>query len=302
MSAVQHQLPTKEIPARQWGRAAEQHREQIDWCLQELFPHRDRPHPVYDFLFTYYSFPRSKLRQWHPGAGVKLLGKNAIAEFSPKNQRFYATDSEGAWLDPAAFPQNRMTGLKQTLGLIEATDHRPPMFGCYGLHEWAMVYKMPAEKIRHGNERLRLSEDEIRSFIEGSTICCSHWDAFRFFTKEAAPLNRLQPGPGNRLEMEQPACLHANMDLYRWSYKFSPWVSSHLVRETFFLAREIREIDMRASPYDLEGYGLTPIPIETVEGRAEYESYQRRFADQAAPLRKKLIAEMAWILEWLESA
>ena len=35
---------------------------------------RHETHPVYDFLFTYYSFRPARLRRWHPGAGIVLRG------------------------------------------------------------------------------------------------------------------------------------------------------------------------------------------------------------------------------------
>lgn len=47
-----------------------------------------------------------------------------------------------------------------------------------------------------------------------------------------------------------------NMDLYKWAYKLSPLVPSELVADCFALAREIRTLDMRASPYDLADPGV----------------------------------------------
>ena len=49
---------------------------------------------------------------------------------------------------------------------------------------------------------------------------------------------------------------------------------------------------MRASPYDLSAVGLTPICIETPEGRSEYEQEQRRLTKKAEPLRARLIAAL----------
>ena len=60
------------------------------------------------------------------------------------------------------------------------------------------------------------------------------------------------------------------MDLYKWSYKLSPLVPSELVADCFALAREIRELDMRASPYDLAELGYEPVAVETPAGRPEY--------------------------------
>ena len=58
-------------------------------------------------------------------------------------------------------------------------------------------------------------------------------------------------------------------------------------------ALRIREIDMRASPYDLRDFGREPILLETEDGRREYRGWQARFADEARPLRGRLIKIVA---------
>jgi hypothetical protein len=70
-----------------------------------------------------------------------------------------------------------------------------------------------------------------------------------------------------------------------------------LIADAFELAREIREADMRASPYDFTQLGFVPIQIETAEGRAEYERYQRIFAARAAPIRERLITLCEQLLQ-----
>lgn len=72
--------------------------------------------------------------------------------------------------------------------------------------------------------------------------------------------------------------------LYKWAYKLCPLVPSELVAGCFALAREIRALDMRASPYDLADLGYPPVRVETPEGRAEYVTAQRGFAERAAVL------------------
>ena len=116
-------------------------------------------------------------------------------------------------------------------------------------------------------------------------IACSHFDAFRFFTDSARPLNILQPGRDDRAEFEQPGCLHAGMDLYKHAFRLTPWSPSELVADCFELARDIRVLDMRASPYDLGGLGYDPVRVETPEGKQQYVAAQRLFADRGAPLR-----------------
>ena len=99
-----------------------------------------------------------------------------------------------------------------------------------------------------------------------------------------------------RHENEQPGCVHANMDLYKWAAKSMPWIGSGLLLEAFRLANELRDLDMRASPYDLSKWGVVPVKIETPEGRREYETEQRRLAALAFSLRAKLIANLDGIL------
>jgi hypothetical protein len=138
--------------------------------------------------------------------------------------------------------------------------------------------------------------------VESHRISCSHFDAFRFFTESARPLNTLQPRSDDRPDFEQPGCLHAGMDLYKHAFRLTPLVPSELVADCFTLAWEIRELDMRASPYDLADLGYQPVRIETPEGKAEYAAAQRGFAEQAAPLRLRLIEECDRLLavenEW----
>ena len=80
------------------------------------------------------------------------------------------------------------------------------------------------------------------------------------------------------------------MDLYKWAYKLTPAVPSSLVVDAFELARDVRELDMRASPYDLTALGYDPVPIETPEGKAAYVAAQRGFAERGARLRARLLA------------
>jgi len=190
-------------------------------------------------------------------------------------------------LDPSRFPERRVSSLEWILDVLEKTQARTPFLGCCGMHEWAMVYR--TDKPRHAHLPLRMDADALARFVETQPIQCSHYDAFRFFTPEARPLNRIQPTMERIPELEQPGCLHTNMDLYRWATKLYPWIGSDLIADAFELAVEIRRVDMRASPYDLRAHGYEPIPVETAEGRREYAALQADFARRAQPLRARLI-------------
>ncbi len=95
-------------------------------------------------------------------------------------------------------------------------------------------------------------------------------------------MNKWQLERSGQAQFDQPGCVHANMDLYKWAYKLLPWIASELVADCFELA-------MRASPYDLRGIGYDPIPIETPAGREEYAAAQKQIALAAEPLRQRLI-------------
>ena len=150
-----------------------------------------------------------------------------------------------------------------------------------------MVYRLSEDETRHADWPLRLGAAGTDEVVESHRIACSHFDAYRFFTPAAAPLNTLSPTSADRVEFEQPACLHAGMDLYKHAFRLTPMICSDLVADCFELARDIRELDMRAAPYDLADLGFAPIRVETAEGKAEYAAAQRAFAERGAPLRRR---------------
>jgi hypothetical protein len=180
--------------------------------------------------------------------------------------------------------------------LLTATAGRTANFGCFGLHEWAMVYRMSEEQTRHADWPLRLGPEGTDTVVESHRIACSHFDAFRFFTEPARPLNALAPTSGDRPAYEQPGCLHAGMDLYKHAFRLTPMIDSDLVADCFELARDIRVLDMRAAPYDLADLGFEPVRIETPEGKQQYVEAQRLFAQRGAPLRRRLIEECERLL------
>ncbi|SCF30771.1 3-methyladenine DNA glycosylase [Micromonospora chokoriensis] len=274
------------LDAADWQARRRAHEERMDVCLTPHLARRRRGerHPVADFLFTYYSHRPAQLRRWHPGAGVELRGADP-AEFG----RDYRATAAGVTLDTDAVRARRGESITWIRSLLAATSGRAPHLGCFGMHEWAMVYRQTQAELRHNAWPLRLSPERTAAVVEERGVRCSHFDAFRFFTVPARPLNLLTPTRETQHALEQPGCLHANMDLYKWAYKLSPLVGSELVADAFELATEIRTLDMRASPYDLAALGYPPVRVETPEGRAEYAAAQRSFAERAAVLRDRLL-------------
>jgi hypothetical protein len=268
-----------------------------------------RRHPVEDFLFTYYTQKPGQLMRWHPGAGVVLSGAEAAPRRNWKYYRGLDGDelalcglppgSTAVTLDGDAFLARRREALVFAQVILAGTAARPAQFGCFGLHEWAMVYRQDKFELRHEYLKLRLGEAGTDKVVEDNRIRCSHFDAFRFYTPDALPLNELSPSRENQLSTEQPGCLHANMDLYKWAYKLSPALPGELVMDCFELSWRVRAMDMQASPYDLAEWGYPPIRIETAEGKAAYVEHQRAFSAEAQILRGRLLEALTPLFDSL---
>jgi len=270
----------------EWTARAQAHRVRVDTFTAA---HRDRArrgesHPVWDFLFTYYNLQPGRLRRWHPGYGVTLSG-TAAATYLDRSG-YVSTPCGGATVGTARLLARTPT-LQFVAGLLRATAARVPNFGCFGMHEWAMVYR--CEEPRHHGVPLRLGRAGTDRVVESMPLRCTHFDAFRFFTPAAVRRSEIRPTRPTQSAWEQPGCLHATMDLYKWAGKLIPLVDSDLLLDCLELAADARELDMRASPYDLSGYGFTPIAVEEPAGRALYVRRQSALSERAALLRARLL-------------
>lgn len=94
------------------------------------------------------------------------------------------------------------------------------------------------------------------------------------------------PGPGTAA-LHPP---HASADLFTWASKLGHLAPGDLLLDCFELARDIRTLDMQASPYDVSSLGEHAVAIETPEGKAEYVARQRMFAERATSVRTRLVA------------
>src|SRR5690348_16801548 len=136
------------LQREEWTAREAAHQERVD---RATAAHRERrqsgrAHPVEDFLFTYYPFKPAQLRRWHPGPGVLL----ADAPDLPRaGWRFYCERDGGSVLDIAAYLEARGDVVDRVHRLVSATAGRPAQLGCFGLHEWAMVYRLSEDQVRH---------------------------------------------------------------------------------------------------------------------------------------------------------
>lgn len=272
------------LSAHDWRSLERHHRERADSLTEvyRAFRAAGRAHAIEDFLFTYYSLKPGLLRRWHPGIGRMLADAGDW-----RDTRWYRVDAHGRLeVNAAAYFAEKSELLLHIEELTAAVLHRPARYGCFGLHEWAMVYRQ--REHRHPVP-LRLGQGGTDEVVESHRLNCSHFDAFRFFTEDARPRNALQPTRQTQCALEQAGCLHANMDVYKWCVKLGPLVPGELLLDAFELSREIRWVDMRASPYDVSGYGVSAIEIETDAGKAEYVRLQREFTARGQSLRQRML-------------
>ena len=276
-----------------WLPLAAAHEARVDAWVRPHLERRRRheKHPVEDFLFDYYHHSPARLRRWSPGAGVVLEGPEALRRYAGLADWHVLPGRAAVTPDPARLARHAGR-LADARRLLRATSGRPPAYGCFGLHEWAMVYRLPAGAVRHEQLPLRLGAAGTDAVVEAHPLRCTHVDAFRFFTPAAVPRNATVPTRATQVLDEQPGCLHAGMDLYRWAALFAPFVASGLVADCFAHARAVRAVDMRASPYDLAALGYPPIRVETAEGRAEYVRHQRDLAGRGGAQRARLLAAL----------
>lgn len=286
-------IPESSLSAEEWRERRRLHVETLTPYARERMERtaRGRKHPINDFLFEYYRLKPIQLLRWSPGVNVLLRGAKPD---DLESGRIFHSSEEGILLRADDLPRKRISFVAWVAHYLESVEDRAPSFNCLGLHEWAMVYR--EDRIRHASTPLRLSSEELNDFVESQDVRCTHYDAFRFFSEAAVPRNRFALARATTDRFDQSGCIHVNMDLYKWAYKLSPFTSGELLRDTFLFAWEARQLDMRASPYDLREYGLEPIRIETHAGREEYVQSQRDLQRRGVPLRRRLLTEYRAVL------
>lgn len=297
-TATHASTPQRVLTTDEWQERERAHRSRIEPFTRAFRQRRARgaSHPVLDFLFTYYHYSTGRLESWHPAPGEAL--EDSLAAQSRFRAPAYRAEQGVRRRDLRAISDTQRSRMNETRSLLQRTQSRVAQFGCFGLHEWAMVYG--GHDVRHASVApLRLPQAQVDAFVESRPIVCSHFDAFRFFAPAARPLNRLPLAWETRDDLEQPGCIHANMDLYRWAYTSMPWVGSDLLADCFELALALRELDMQAGPYDLRAFGVTPVCIETADGREEYQRRQRALSERAARLRERLIVVLDDLLSFV---
>ena len=256
--------------------------------------------PIYNFLHSYYKYSTADLKKYSPGMSVTMAGALPSADSDMLNEKFMSFNEIGGCYNVSQFRQ--LAGGKYSLeritrdrDILRSTSTKVPFFGCFGLHEWAMLYSGSGSTTTRHQEStpLRVDQQTIDAVVGvPGQLRCTHYDAFRFFQPAAKPINAVKTlSRENTPRHEQPGCIHANMDLFRYAYQLYPFVSSALLVQALTLALEARKIDMRASPYDVSAFEGCEVPIcvETSQGRKLYIEEQERVAAAAVPIRKALL-------------
>lgn len=288
-------------PLSDWRAARDQHIARAEALTRDHLARRSRGqrHPVWDFLFEYYPVKPGRLRHWSPGIGNDLPGATAediryLKFFKLHRHENQDSTTEIARMDVTSYVEKRGKTVAYIGNLLRSTRTNPAHFDCFGMHEWAMVYRQTEH--RHP-EPLRLGQSGTDAVVDSHTVRCTHFDAYRFFTPDAVGLNEFAPTRVSQPQCEQVGCLHANMDLYKWATKLGEAVDGSLWLDTFELARSARELDMQVAPYDLLDWGLEPIRIETPSGKSEFVRRQRELSERADVLRGRLIDVVDKVLD-----
>lgn len=319
------------IPSGAWSAAAEKHILAMEELLyppslsSESSPsnvsmkrrkHLVAQHPIYNFLHTYYRYSTQDLLYYSPGLDVEMetselsdpqgAGRYLNRKYLLNNEIHGTSRYSASALPAAAEGRFGWISLSRTRDVLLSSSQKQAFYGCYGLHEWAMLYSGNAPRSnsigegdqsqqlpRHQQQlQLRVSQNTIDKMVHSGYLRCTHFDAFRFFHPNAQPLNVINPlTRDNQVNYEQPGCVHANMDLFKYAFRLYPFVSSLLLRQTMAVALQARIIDMRASPYDVSAFEhcSEPLCVETDAGRKQYAQEQEKLAEAARPLRLQLL-------------
>ena len=115
----------------------------------------------------------------------------------------------------------RVDTVRFIAGLLRATASRPARLNCFGLHEWAMVYRSadgaPRRRCRCGS-----APAGTDAVVESMPLRCSHFDAYRFFTEPATRRNAEQLTRDSQVATEQPGCVHASDGLLQVGVQARP--------------------------------------------------------------------------------
>jgi hypothetical protein len=195
------------VPEKKWRADAAAHELRVRSLVGGHLHNFDSSNPIYNFLFKYYFWKPSVVASYSPGWNKVLIGAQPNDVTHGGGQRAASVwrsggqdDAGGLFFDGMRCSPETLVGLQNTLDLLRATEQRPPVLNCFGMHEWAMLYSLatPAAKTggggggggggqsKHQRLPLRLSQAALDAAVEErAPLKCTHFDAFRFYTPKA---------------------------------------------------------------------------------------------------------------------
>lgn len=291
----------------------------------------DPRNPVYNFLIEYYGVKGGKgprrLGRWSPNPALILGLGGEGSKGEELGDLMHHTIGGGDDGDTAPFlaggvllegaTEDDFGGTLHLRGarrasspyqwyrsILASTLSAEPVLHCHGLHEWAMQYHPqgapPPPSGKYQNHLpLRVDRGTINAAVERRGVSCTHVDALRFFAPAAGPLNHHGHALDrtDQLRLEQPACVHAHMDLLKLAMRLQPFVDSALVGDCLEVALASRRLDVEASPYDGSEYGLGVVPVERSAGRKLYRERQEELMETVRPVRERLLGAYDAFLE-----
>ena len=301
----------------EWRSRADAHRRRVRDLLGGMFYDRkvhDR-HPIYNFLFNYYRFrPHRTIERYSAGLdfAVESCSSSDDESLYLPSSKYLSVKDGCIEMDPVkSLNEKSVTRIRNLCTLLEKVQRRPPNFSCFGVHEFAMLHSGTRRSLFQKGLKLRMSQREIDNVVERAPIRCTHFDATWHFPKSALKSCRIKTSPDLRTKNEQAGCIHTNLDLFKFSLRLWPFASSELVADALELAIRARELDMRASPYDLSSisdftelgrdFDLTPVLIETESGRAEFRDSTMVLYRDSLPIRDRLIKVASSVLDCVSS-
>ena len=173
--------------------------------------------------------------------------------------------------------------------LLVATAARPAHFGCFGMHEWAMVYRVAEDEPRHPAYPLRLGQDGTDG-----------WSSRIGSPARISTLIGSSPSPPGRRNIpaarpRRPAGVRATGVSARRHGPLQARLPARAVIPSELSRTASRSPATSASstcgrrPMTSVDLGFEPVRVETAEGKRVYAAAQAGFAERGAPLRQRLI-------------
>jgi len=131
------------VEAATWKAAAKAHHKRSTALLRGATLTTAGSHPIFNFIFTYLGADRGALCRWSPGPSAVLVAGMAR---SNEPHLWHGIGVRRLGEDDCSYPVGAARAgagkaWRRTASLLSNTAKRPPNLQCFGLHEWAMLYR-----------------------------------------------------------------------------------------------------------------------------------------------------------------